>query len=207
MAALNNHEATNYVNYYFQKDVSPVLHYAVGFGILFPLAALGWVFYYQKWTLICPIVASLLSIILFFYIARMRMPMIPFLAVFAGGAVQMIFSTIKTSGYRRLILCCVFVAGVSIFSNWKLVPVDTSNEWNKVGVVLRVKKRYEEAEKAFKRAIEENPSNANSYLNLAVLYDATGQVAKAKDIRALGNTLMKEEKDGRERMLLELKGR
>ena len=106
-----------------------------------------------------------------------------------------------------MILCFVFLAGVSIFSNWKLGSVDTSNEWNKVGVVLRVKKRYEEAEKAFKRAIEENPSNPNSYLNLAVLYDTTGRLAEEKKIRALGHILMKEERDGREQMLQELKGR
>ncbi|MBW1800872.1 MAG: glycosyltransferase family 39 protein, partial [Deltaproteobacteria bacterium] len=174
MAALNHHEATNYVNYYFQKDISPVLKYSIGFGILFPLALLGWVFHPKKWILFFPIVASLLSIILFFHIARMRMPMIPFLAVFAGGGVRMLFSTIKTSRYSTLALCAVILAGASIFSNWTLGRADTSNEWNKVGVVLRVKKRYEESERAFKRALEENPSNPNSYLNLAVLYDATG---------------------------------
>jgi hypothetical protein len=37
-------------------------------------------------------------------------------------------------------------------SNWSLVEIDTSTEWNKVGVVSCVKKGYAEAERVFIRA-------------------------------------------------------
>ena len=42
-----------------------------------------------------------------------------------------------------------------------------------IGVVLRVQKRYVEAEQAFHRALAANPQRPHAYLNLAVLYRKT----------------------------------
>ena len=153
LASINHHEATTYVNYYFQKESSPILTYSIGFGLLFPLAALGIVFHYRRYIFLMPVVASFLTMLLFFYMARLRMPMVPFMAIFAGGALSTLLSHIKNRRWNKVILSCIFLIVVYLLSNLNLVPVDTSNEWNKMGVVLRVQKRYFEAERAFNRAM------------------------------------------------------
>ena len=205
LASINDYEATNYVNYYYQKELSPVLGFAVTLGLLFPFAALGMVLQYRRYYLIMPILVSFLTIILFFYIARLRMPMVPFLAIFAGYSICSMISWIIDKKWNRLAFGSLFVIGIYILSNLNLVKIDTSNEWNKVGIVLRVMKRYEEGEKAFFRAKRENPANPNSYLNLAVLYRETGHLQKAIDNRKKGLRLKQLEEHREENLIKNLK--
>jgi len=153
IATINDYEATTYVNFYFQRELSPVLSYSITFGILFPFAALGLIFHYRRYMLLMPPVASFLTILMFFYLARLRMPMIPMFAIFAAGAMATITSYIKIGSWNRVILSCIFLVGIYILSNWSLAKIDTSNEWNKVGVILRIQKRYADAERAFSRAM------------------------------------------------------
>ena len=198
LAAINDYEATNYVNYYYQKELSPVLGFAVTLGLLFPFAALGMVMQYRRYYLIMPVLVTFLTIILFFFIARLRMPMIPFLSIFAGYSLCSMLYWIIDKKWIMLAVGSVFIAVVYVISNLHLVKIDTSNEWNKAGIVLRVTKRYEEAEKALLRAKRENPANPNSYLNLSVLYRETGQFEKANANRQMGLKLkrMEEEREG-----------
>lgn len=205
LASINDYEATTYVNYYFQKALSPVLAYAIGFGILFPFAALGIVIHYRRSLLMMPIVTSFLTIFIFFYIARLRMPMIPFLTIFAVGAFSTMVSYIHRRNWKRFILGSLFVLGVCLLSNLNLADIDTSNEWNKVGIAFRIQKRYTDAERAFLQAKKNNPVNVNTYLNLGVLYDATGNHEKAREMRAVADTLKK--RGYEKRFIEDLQGR
>ena len=117
--------------------------------------------------------------------------MIPFLAIFAGGALPTLFSHIKKGHWYRLILISMFLAAIYVISNLSLAKIDTSNEWNKMGIVLRLKKRYADAEGAFLRAKQENPINPNTYLNLSILYNAMGDQEKAKRMRAIGESFIR----------------
>lgn len=191
LAAINDHEATTYADYYFQEEFSPVLRYSIGLGMLFPLAALGIIVYYRRYLLLTPVVASFLTIIMFFYVARFRMPAIPFLAIFAGGAVSAMIDYIRDLKKIRILVSFILVVCFFLISNIKLVEVDSSNEWNKAGVVLRVNKKYEEAEKALLRARQENPSNPNTYLNLGVLYNIMGDTEESKKMYSIGERLRK----------------
>ncbi|MFH0844523.1 MAG: tetratricopeptide repeat protein [Pseudomonadota bacterium] len=189
LAAINDYEASTYVNYYLQRELSPVLAYAVSFKFLFPLAALGLILHFRKYTLLMPVMAAFLSILIYFYISRLRMPMIPFLAVFAGGALTRCFSYIKRRQWSSVALIVLFCLATYTISNLRLVKIDTSNEWNKMGVVFRAKKQYVDAEKAFFRAMKENPSNPNTYFNLSVLYRVMGDPEKARRMRIMGDGL------------------
>jgi tetratricopeptide (TPR) repeat protein len=100
-------------------------------------------------------------------------------------------SYIHRRRWKRFILGSFFVLGVCLLSNLNLANIDTSNEWNKVGIVFRIQKRYADAEKAFFQAKKNNPVNVNTYLNLGVLYDATGSPEKAKKMRAVADRLKK----------------
>jgi tetratricopeptide (TPR) repeat protein len=58
-------------------------------------------------------------------------------------------------------------------SNWNL--------WINAGITLRVLRKYNNAERYFKRAIELNPSNHILYDELLRLYAITGQIKKARE--------------------------
>jgi len=129
----------------------------------------------KRCILLIPVAASFITIVLFFYIARLRMPMTPFLAIFAGGAISALIKYIKNKNIIAFILSFLLVLSLFFLSNIRLTQIDTSNEWNKAGVVLRVQGKTKEAEKAFFRAMKENNRNPNTYLNLSVLYDKMGE--------------------------------
>jgi tetratricopeptide (TPR) repeat protein len=77
--------------------------------------------------------------------------------------------------------------------------VDTSNEWNKAGIVLRLNGRPEEAEAAFRRALAANAASSNAWLNLAVLYRETGRGEDAARAQAAADDLLARERIAVER--------
>jgi 4-amino-4-deoxy-L-arabinose transferase-like glycosyltransferase len=190
--AMNGFEATTYSDYYFQKELSPVLRFAPTLGFIFPLAALGMIMAFgrQYYILYLPILSTFLSILLFFCISRIRMPMIPFIVIFAGHGVSYLLSFLNTKQWNKTLLSALFIAPMFIFCNIAWSKPDSSNEWNKVGIVLRIQKRYEDAERAFIRARELNPTNPNTYLNLDVLYRTVGSPDKAANMRSMAKKLI-----------------
>ena len=50
---------------------------------------------------------------------------------------------------------------------------------NNLAVVYAIKKRYIEAEKEFKEEMRINPSYADAYYNLGMLYKTTGRMKEA----------------------------
>lgn len=189
LASVNYFEATTYANYYFQKELSPILNHSIGFSLLFPLAIMGIIFHYNRYHILIPIIASFLTILLFFYISRLRMTMVPFLIIFAGGATSTIFSFVGEKHYFKWMMSLFCMIGIFLLSCLHLVKIDTSNEWNKVGIVLRIQKRYTEAEDAFIHATQENPLNPNTYLNLGVLYEKLGYTKQSKEMYNIGRNM------------------
>lgn len=191
LATLNHHEATTYANYDYQKEISPVLRLCLGFGMIFPLSVIGMGAAGKKdFMLYLPVIATVVTILSFFYISRLRMPMVPFLIVFAGAGGSFLVNHLKQRHLKKLLaggLAGGMAYGVSAL---KLTEVDTSNEWNKVGIVLRLQKKYGRAELAFQKALQENPHNPNVYLNLRVLYDTLGMTEKAAEARRKAEALM-----------------
>lgn len=181
-AAVNSFEATTYANYYYQQEYSPVLSLCPGFGVLFPFAFMGIIIGPRKILVLVPVLATFITICMFFYIARLRMPMVPFLAVFAANAVSTLYYYSRNRDYKKVFALLTAVICLGILCNIKTAVIDTSNEWNKAGVVLRAQGKYKEAEKAFFRAIDKNDRNRNSYLNLMMLYKNNGQTEKASEM-------------------------
>ncbi|MGK7345431.1 MAG: hypothetical protein ACNS63_06445 [Candidatus Nitrospinota bacterium M3_3B_026] len=183
-AAVNDYEATTYADYYFQKEISPVLAWAPGMGLVFPLAAVGMAAAGRgRFVLLIPVITTFATILVFFFVSRLRMPMAPFLIIFAGGAVASLAGYIRAKRWSRTALTAALMTPLFVLGSWEFVKSDTSNEWNKAGVVLRANERYRQAEAAFIRAARENPANPDSYRNLAVLYEKTGAPGKAEKMR------------------------
>src|SRR6185369_5723311 len=95
-AFANWYEATTYADFYFQRERSPLLRVTPAWTLLFALAVLGLAqgsLRRELPLLLFPLV-SLASVLVFFYLARFRMPAVPFLCCFAGRGVAWLVDAI-----------------------------------------------------------------------------------------------------------------
>ena len=68
-------------------------------------------------------------------------------------------------------------------SSFRLVKIDLSNEWNKVGAVYLKLQRLKEAKEAFYKSLSENSSNSATYLNLALVLNKEGNAEEADKMK------------------------
>ena len=197
-AFANWYEATTYADFYFQREQSAWLRMLPAFSLLFVLAALGLVqgsLRRELPLLLVPLV-SLASVLAFFYLARFRMPAVPFLCCFAGRGVAGVIEGVRERRAGRLAASALAAGLALVAASRTMVVPDTSNEWNKLGAVHLALKQYAEAETAFQRAAAANPASPYPYLNLARLHDATGATDRAAEARAMAQAITAGEGDG-----------
>ena len=191
LLTVNKIEATTYANYDYQRWYSVVLQLAPKFPLLAFLALPGLLLLLRRehahlWL---PLLAGVATVLLFFYIARLRIVMIPTLGLFAGAAVSKAVFLGKRREWQPLaVAAAIGIAGFAVASV-NLLDIDTSNDWNKAGGILAAADQFEDAERALGLAIEANPANADTYLNLESLYRRSGRIAEADSARALAERL------------------
>src|SRR5262249_1505129 len=158
-AFANWYEATTYADFYFQRERSPLLRVTPAWTVLFALAIVGLLqggLRRELPLLLFPLV-SLASVLIFFYLARFRMPAVPFLCCFAGRGVAWLVDAVRERRARPL-LASVAAAGIAfVLASRTMVIPDTSNEWNKVGTIYMALKQYPDAEASFRQAAAANP--------------------------------------------------
>jgi len=178
---VNDFEATTYANLDYQRWYSPVLRWTPTFAWLLALAVPGMLLVWdrKRYHLWIPFVVAAVSVLAFFYIARLRVVMIPGLAVFAGAAVGRGLELWRSRRRQSVAIAAILAVLAFGVAKIPLLASDTSNDWNKAGGLLRAMERYDEAEAALERARAANPENPNSYLNLAALYRQTGRLDEA----------------------------
>jgi tetratricopeptide (TPR) repeat protein len=177
----NEFEATTYANMDYHRWYSPILRWTPTFAWLLALAVPGFFLAWgrKRYHLWIPLLVASLSVLAFFYIARLRIVMVPSLAVFAGGTAGQVIFLARAGRWRPVAAVGAFALLGFGVAKLPLLASDTSNDWNKAGGVLRVMERFEEAEAALMRAREANPQNRNTYLNLAALFRQMGRPEEA----------------------------
>ena len=187
-AVANTYEATTYGDFYFTRQLSPVLRAGLTFDLLLPLAVLGCVGLdlRRRFAVLTPILVGLATVLTFFYLARFRMPMIPMLCGLGGHGAVLAFDALSARAWRRTVAAVATAVVLVGFARIAWVTHDSSNEWNKVGAVWMSLGKPDPAEQAFDRARTENPADPHAYLNLARLYDQRGDVAAATEMRRQG---------------------
>jgi len=206
---VNDVEATTYANVDYQRWYSSVLRWAPSFVLLVTLALPGALLAWRRELahLWIPLAAGAAAVLLFFYIARLRILAVPTLGIFAGAAVGRAVALAREREWRPLLAAALVGVVAAAVSLLPLLRPDASNEWNKAGGVLRLAERWDAADAAFDRAERANPQNPNTWRNRALLYRDLGRPEAAEEAEARARLLAGEQPDEAARYRRALEGR
>lgn len=163
----NGYERANVENFYFQRRFPGVLHLPLlTFGVLAPLGLLGMFLTRSRgrrlWLLYGGVLTYLLGALIFYVLARYRLPAVPFLAVYAGAALVELFDLARGRRVAELVLVLAAGAVLAFFSNRQVArdtPFGISTNFARLGTVYVARGDTTSAVKAFEEALKVNPRN------------------------------------------------
>jgi tetratricopeptide (TPR) repeat protein len=183
----NRFELANNKDIYFFANMSP-LYKAVSwlsFGLVVPFAVLGAVVSRRDRVSVLMslfVLSYMAGVIAFFVNARFRLPVVPFLIVFAVAGLFWLIERVRTRDVRRFVWGAALVAVVAVGSNADFYGThvgDRPQTHNTIGLALASKGRHEEALVEFRRAIELSPGYAKAMNNMGLSLEALGRDAEA----------------------------
>ncbi len=176
-------EIRDMVNFFRQQV--PALAWLPGFGLLLPLAVWGgWLARRRLspflWLYLALFVFSNIAIVV---AARYRIPLVPVLAVLAGGAVVWLGERLWRARLRELAPAVAVLLAVAVVTRLRehAPSHDFSEEWGLTAASLQLLERYDEAEDAVERALAENPDWAHALVQRASLRLRAGDAAGAEE--------------------------
>lgn len=147
------------------------------FGLLLPLAVMGFFFHYRKIPVIVPLSIAVYSaaVVLVFVASRYRVPVVPLLCIMAGAGITGLIQKKKLAiaGVATLLLCTLpgpFVAE----------RMDYEPELHCcLAETLQQSGRIDEAIERFEQAIALEEEYADAHANVATLYMLKGRIEEA----------------------------
>lgn len=187
----NRLEVANNKNIYFFRRFSvvlTVLFTVVSFGLIVPLALLGMVYAYKNYPrsrlLLLFIFPYMGSVVLFFVTARYRMPLIPFLIIFASSALVELYEKIRQGKWKGVAFRGLLLIPIALFVNVNLyhVPkINHSREYFALGNAYLKKNNLEEAEENYRQALTFPPVHHRVHLNLGVVFLRQKNLDRARE--------------------------
>ncbi len=194
---INGYEIPNnqdiYISRWFAPIIKPIMFNKFiyfPFGLLAPLAIIGFIISLRKWRkyLILYIIlfSYIISFQLFFVCARYRQPLIPLMILFAVYAVFKIYEFFKQHNYKVLGLLAIIFLVLFIESNHDILKlsqqrVEAENRLM-LGNAFMEQQKPGKAIKEFEKAIEADSSYALSYNNLGMLLAQRESTFEAIDL-------------------------
>ena len=174
---------------------------AFPFGVLVPLSVLGLVVGWKRAPLLAwIIVAYAVANLMFFITARYRVPMVPYLAVFAAAGVSWFFAEANRSARG---LAVAGVLGVYALANIGAGPMparmNADAELTLAGF-LHEEGRLDEARRHYQLSIDERPDDPETWTDLGALEMEQGHLEVAE--RAFNEALRLHPEDARALMAL-----
>ncbi len=189
---LNNYENSNNRNLAMFFGANPVLRLIpITFGIILSLAIVGIVLIAKKKEsqdgrlFILAFVIIYIMIISFFFInARFRLPVIPYLIIFASSGIWGLVSIAKTRDFNTRVLISVLIGFTAlIFSHTNLYRLNMDNTtgglFNKANFYLS-RGDFRRSEGLYRETLKETPAYPEAALNLGALFLKKGMVDSAE---------------------------
>jgi tetratricopeptide (TPR) repeat protein len=159
------------------EESSPLLRalaYVGHFGILMPLAILGVLATWRERSRFsvyyAMAVAYAVSVVMFYVSARYRLPLVPFLMLFAAGGLTCAPWFVRSASRAKIATAVVVVGIVTVATNRPLLSgelMQAATETN-LGVALHMDGKLQQAEAHYRRALELQPDYASAYVNLGM---------------------------------------
>ncbi|MBI4523754.1 MAG: glycosyltransferase family 39 protein [Deltaproteobacteria bacterium] len=122
-------EIPNNVSYAYGQEISPVLRWCLGYGLVFPLGLAGLLLSVTAWRrnslLILYCFATLITLIVTSGISRYRLSLVPALAIFAGVLLVRLLNAILRREYRQALSIFVLSAGSFLLPALLRLPDET----------------------------------------------------------------------------------
>lgn len=163
----NKHERANVENFSFNRDLpGPLGLPLVTFGIVAPLGLLGMFLTRESWRRLWLLYGGVLTYfaaaLIFYVLARYRLPVVPFLVPFAGAGLLELLRIARRRHRGELVLTLAALALIASFVN-TTVAVDTP--FGRSSFLTRLANAYlkrgepEKAARAYREAVEVDPQN------------------------------------------------
>ena len=170
------------------EEYSPVLR-LLGrvwhFGVLAPLACLGlWITWSDRrslWLVYAMAAVYTISVLAFYVVARYRLPLVPFLILFAAAAVARARTFLATHARARTIAGAGALVVVAIWCNVPVASADAMRAatYQNLGAALQEAGRLDEAAPAFAHALAIEPDYAPAHSGLGSVLRQQGRFAEA----------------------------
>lgn len=177
--AVNAFEPWNIRTVTLSREFSWVLALPLlGFGWLAPLAFAGLCWSARDWRRLFAAHVAIASIgatlLLFFVLARYRLPAVPLLAIFAAFAVFHAAALGRQRRWRGLAAMAAVIAASAAIVNVPAAREDLTVAYYNLGNRYKATGQWELALDAYGEAIRRNPSYLSAHNNRALVYEATG---------------------------------
>lgn len=150
------------------------------FGVVAPLGFLGmWLTrdrFRELWILHAMGIAYVLSVVLFYVVARYRFPLSPFLLLFAAGGLAQFPAWMRQANRAEKLRGAAVVITAALICNWPMQSVPSMKALTayNLGEALRVEGRSDEAILQFRAALRLDPSHSGAASNLGALLGERG---------------------------------
>lgn len=167
------------------------------FGLLFPLSLVGMFLFIRRnqtrwlkkkkrpyvWLILLYMGVYTFSFILFFVCARYRLPVIPFLIMFATFAILHSVDGIRKKKLKQQIAPLLLFMGTYVFFNADIFGEEKTNpalDYLTMGTTYKKMGRIDDAMRAYAKAIEANPNMADGYYDIGNIYADRKDLTEAR---------------------------
>lgn len=161
----------------------PVMH----FGLFAPLALLGVCVTWRDRSRLLPLYFLFLSygagLLVFYVFARYRMPLVPFLVLFAAAGIAGLRGFLRGRRAPGIVAVAVSVLAFAVFCNWEMIEEDRMRSVThfNIGNELVARDRIEEGIHHYREATRLHAGNALANHNLGAVLASQGDLAQAQE--------------------------
>lgn len=187
-AFFNHYEMANNTNFYFWKDKFfplKLLDFRIP-GLLGTAGLLGLLVSRSRRPVLFPLLifwAYAASILIFYILARFRIPLIPLFCLFSGIFLQSLFDQVQDKNWTRLVILIVLLGGLSraVWSDRLFLErgVQQARELYNYGTLLTQEKKYSDALKQYRQVETIAYKYPKLHNNMGVCYLKLGNFAEA----------------------------